>query len=228
VLTTRRYDVFGNLELGAANGYAFTGREWDGETGLYYYRARYYDPKTGRFINEDPVGLSAGLNLYRYVHNRPTTHVDPAGLYEVKGFPAGLGGGNVNQAIQTILNNLPKLPPAMQAKIRGIIEDPDLVIEYDPIMRDACGATPILSAFGFRSPKVVVGPLAWNCCYLGQPAGDTSLASVILHELTHNAGYPLEWTPEQNEQKCFSCSAGPPPPTPRPMPAPPPTVPGGI
>jgi len=59
VLTTRRYDAFGNLELGATNGYAFTGREWDPETGLYYYRARYYDPKIGRFLSEDPLPIAA-------------------------------------------------------------------------------------------------------------------------------------------------------------------------
>jgi RHS repeat-associated protein len=41
------------------------GRELDRETGLYYYRARYYDPKVGRFISEDPIGFSAGdTNLH--------------------------------------------------------------------------------------------------------------------------------------------------------------------
>jgi RHS repeat-associated protein len=35
--------------------YGFTGREWDSETGLYYYRARYYDPRIGRFISKDPI-----------------------------------------------------------------------------------------------------------------------------------------------------------------------------
>jgi RHS repeat-associated protein len=66
VLTTRRYDAFGTYELGAANGYGFTGREWDSESGLYYYRARYYDPKIGRFISEDPIRFSGGINFYAY------------------------------------------------------------------------------------------------------------------------------------------------------------------
>ena len=39
---------------------AFTGREWDSETNLYYYRARYYDPKIGRFLGEDPFGMLMG------------------------------------------------------------------------------------------------------------------------------------------------------------------------
>src|SRR2546425_5548212 len=58
VVSSRRYDAFGNFELGAANGYGFTGREWESATGLYYYRARYYDPKSGRFISEDPIGFN--------------------------------------------------------------------------------------------------------------------------------------------------------------------------
>jgi RHS repeat-associated protein len=58
------------------------GRELDRETGLYYYRARYYDPKVGRFISEDPIGFSAGdTNLYRYVGNNPTNYTDPTGEF---------------------------------------------------------------------------------------------------------------------------------------------------
>jgi RHS repeat-associated protein len=59
---------------------AFTGREWDPETGLYYYRARYYDPKIGRFISEDPIDFEGGVNFYSYVENNPVNLVDPEGL----------------------------------------------------------------------------------------------------------------------------------------------------
>ena len=59
---------------------AFTGREWDSETGLYYYRARYYDPKAGRFISDDPIGFAGGPNLRSYVKNNPATMTDPLGL----------------------------------------------------------------------------------------------------------------------------------------------------
>ena len=80
-----RYDAWGNIETGATEpGYAFTGREWDPETGLYYYRARYYDPKIGRFISEDPLPIEARpfeeLNNYAYVANNPVNFIDPAGL----------------------------------------------------------------------------------------------------------------------------------------------------
>jgi RHS repeat-associated protein len=57
-----------------------TAREWDTETGLYYYRARYYDPQTGRLISEDPLGFSGGENFYSYGDNEPTDFEDAAGL----------------------------------------------------------------------------------------------------------------------------------------------------
>jgi RHS repeat-associated protein len=62
--------------------YTWAGREFDAESGLYYNRARYYDPKVGRFTSEDPIGFNAGdSNLYRYVMNEPTGWTDPSGLY---------------------------------------------------------------------------------------------------------------------------------------------------
>jgi RHS repeat-associated protein len=61
--------------------YTFTGREWDSETKLYYYRARYYDPIAGMFTQKDPIGFSGGdVNLYRMVENNPVNWVDPWGL----------------------------------------------------------------------------------------------------------------------------------------------------
>jgi RHS repeat-associated protein len=55
----------GNIESGPTeSGYAYTGREWDPEINLYYYRARYYDPKIGRFISEDAL-VWAGVWCFR-------------------------------------------------------------------------------------------------------------------------------------------------------------------
>jgi RHS repeat-associated protein len=60
--------------------YGFTGREWDSETGLYFYRARYYDPQMGRFISKDPIGFAGGdVVLYGYVQNDPVNFIDPWG-----------------------------------------------------------------------------------------------------------------------------------------------------
>ena len=58
-----------------------TGREYDRATGLYYYRARYYDPETGTFTQDDPIHFAAGdLNVSRYVWNNPLNWNDPSGL----------------------------------------------------------------------------------------------------------------------------------------------------
>jgi RHS repeat-associated protein len=77
----RAYDPWGAPSAGSSvNGYAYTGREWDSETGLYHYRARYYDPKIARFLSEDPIGFAAGTNFYAYVGNNPVTMRDPDGL----------------------------------------------------------------------------------------------------------------------------------------------------
>lgn len=52
----------------------------DSETGLTFYRARYYDPTIGRFLSEDPIKFDGGINFYTYVKNRPTYLIDPDGL----------------------------------------------------------------------------------------------------------------------------------------------------
>lgn len=83
VMLARRYDPWGNLLSGAGSaGVAFTGREWDTEAGLAYYRSRYYDPQAGRFISEDPLGFGGGTNYYAYVGGAPLNATDPFGQIE--------------------------------------------------------------------------------------------------------------------------------------------------
>jgi RHS repeat-associated protein len=95
VLNHLTYDSFGNVTSETNPNvdfrYAYTGRERDEETGLNYYRARYYDPTNGRFMSEDPISFGAGDgNLYRYVSNSPINFTDPSGLLTLyKGNPIG-------------------------------------------------------------------------------------------------------------------------------------------
>jgi RHS repeat-associated protein len=80
---TYTFDSFGKQTASSGsltNPFQFTGRESDTETGLYFYRARYYDPSAGRFITEDPVRLKGGLNFFTYVRNNPINRKDPHGL----------------------------------------------------------------------------------------------------------------------------------------------------
>ena len=78
------YSSFGKIESqldpNFVQPYTFTAREFDPETGFYYYRARYYEPSIGSFITEDPLEFEAGPNFYRYVLNNPINWVDPFGL----------------------------------------------------------------------------------------------------------------------------------------------------
>jgi RHS repeat-associated protein len=77
------YTAFGESTVATGtvpNALRFAAREQDAETGLYYNRARYYDPMLGRFVSEDPIGLSGGINQYAYVDNAPLDGRDPSGL----------------------------------------------------------------------------------------------------------------------------------------------------
>ncbi len=103
------YDSFGNIvrQNGTlANPYTYTGREFDAESGLFYYRFRYYDARIGRFLQEDPIGFLVGdvnyyifvngvrkfflyityfneTNQYVYTGNNPIKRIDPLGLWYI-------------------------------------------------------------------------------------------------------------------------------------------------
>ncbi len=60
--------------------FGYTGRQWDAETGLWQYRARYYSPRLGQFLSTDPIGMKEDPNLYLYVGLDPVNQTDPSGL----------------------------------------------------------------------------------------------------------------------------------------------------
>jgi len=108
--TQYTYEPFGKTTVAGSensNSLQYTGREND-NTGLYYYRARYYNPVLQRFISEDPIGFRAGdPNLYAYVFNSPTNFTDPTGEVIpplLLGAMGKIAGGVIRDTISDVLN----------------------------------------------------------------------------------------------------------------------------
>ena len=95
---TYTFDSFGEQTASSGsltNTFRYTAREFDAETSLYYYRARYYDPNAGRLVREDPIAFKGGINFYRYARNNPVNLVDPFGLGPWGQGIGAVGGGIV-------------------------------------------------------------------------------------------------------------------------------------
>jgi RHS repeat-associated protein len=91
LIQTYAYDSFGkqiNSSGSLISPFRYTAREVDAETGVYFYRNRYYDPAAGRFLSEDPIGFEAGDNFYAYTRNSPLNATDPSGL-QSDDYPCG-------------------------------------------------------------------------------------------------------------------------------------------
>jgi RHS repeat-associated protein len=115
-LESYEYSAFGKLSKFDAShhpitgpplsSFTFTGREFDSESGLYFYRARYYDPSAGRFISEDPLGFGGGdANLLAYCGNNSINCWDPFGL-EAGNFPASALYQQMQDGTYEALNNI--------------------------------------------------------------------------------------------------------------------------
>jgi len=142
VAETYTYDSYGKPTASTgtlANPFQYTAREFDPETVLYYYRARYFDPSAGRFLNQDPIRFGGGANFYAYTRNNPVVRTDPFGYYSGSGVvgPISLGPDGVWR------NDGPPLPPGLPggcsleqlAQSPGACTGPQGQDEPDPWMR---------------------------------------------------------------------------------------------
>jgi len=118
--------IISDLDLGLK----YTGKDLDEDTGLYYFNARWYDAKTGRFISEDPI--RDGLNWYAYCSNNPVNYVDPTGLFDESTGKVE-EGDNLTEIREILLKDVDPDDPMWEeisvealAEANGI-EDPDLI-----------------------------------------------------------------------------------------------------
>jgi len=157
IANTYTYDSFGKLTASTGslvNLFQYTARESDTETGLYYYRARYYDQQPGRFLGEDPIRFIAGENFYAYAENNPANYLDSWGLCsnDVKKIVNAarnavndmtlngdrINGGNLNNIISTERHLNPfTLPP-----YKGCGEQADNVINKITPLKTECNWQP--------------------------------------------------------------------------------------
>ncbi|MDP9877263.1 RHS repeat-associated protein [Variovorax boronicumulans] len=123
---TYTYGPFGEPNVTTGLRFRYTGQQLISELGLYYYKARFYSPKLGRFLQADPIGYKDDQNLYAYVGNNSANFLDPTGLaslgaWAYSGTPSTLGGGGVLVAAGSVGAVYDFIPPGSASNLGQIV-----------------------------------------------------------------------------------------------------------
>jgi len=183
-------------------------RSWSTEAcviGIPYYRARYYDPQTGRFVSEDPLRFDgSSADFYRYAANDPVSFADPTGLTDYEGFsPENLA--SIKMAVESAINTLTRSNCAGcdGKQVAEYLRKATII--YSPILADTqgtyCGSVGMpgsSASLDWMFNRIRISGDAFNF------AKCSFLSSTVAHEATH-----LRWVRNSEadareiEKKCF-------------------------
>jgi len=147
-----QYDEYGNEKIGNSSRdlmhFGYTGQMYDPQTGLYYYRARYYSPKLGRFLQTDPIGYDDQMNMYAYVANDPMNHTDPTGKV-LKLLKAGFN------VARRAFKNGGDFKKAGKDELANLVDNVAELADGDLTLDDAFAAVDLLTGFGSEAKSAV-------------------------------------------------------------------------
>jgi RHS repeat-associated protein len=208
IANTYTYNAFGKLSAFSetvTNPIRYTSREFDTETGLYFYRARYYDLPIGRFLSEDPIHFAGdGPNFYAYVKNSPVNWLDPLGLF-IK--PSRWPNAKTRNC-----NSDEYAECAQQCGSKGV---------------ESCKVSQVFRVVRWRGVtlrKWVDGPMSCSCNEDKNCRNRIPIITPFAHWINEQLGYPFSgpfWDRVREAQRDFERGPQPPPgPIPGPMPVP--------
>jgi RHS repeat-associated protein len=182
------YEPFGEAHIhpssSVVNNIRLPGQYYDSETGLHYNYFRYYDPRTGRYLTPDPIGLRGGANLYLYASVNPTNMLDPLGLFTLE---------NTLKVLQRT--------PAGRRTYAAIMQRQPIITELTAGVREVYGQPDYIAGlrvgqniyiYGYSKDMVEVS--------------DVEAAIILVHEVDHlinPANYRTDWEKFQSELRAF-------------------------
>jgi RHS repeat-associated protein len=216
-----RYDEYGIPDSTNAGRFGYTGQAWISEIGLNYYKARFYDPRLGRFLQTDPIGYKDDFNLYAYVGDDPLDRTDPSGTTCTTNEdgktvscrvddPGKLSKAELKQANAAYTNAVNRLL-AHPDRLRTIgVNGKSLTVQAGKLagklmttfVRGGTGTARATTANGTLNPsktesgkaELTINRVAISKTAMENNVADDSLSRTFIHESIHQA-------PEENEMQ---------------------------